>query len=443
MISTKHTALPLHWKVVKLGKFVEKQKGKKPKHLSDKLTDRFNIPYVDIKAFEKNIIRQYTDGERCVLCEDDDFLIVWDGSRSGLVGKAIKGALGSTLVRINFPGVFNDYAFYFLRSKFLEINTRAKGSGTPHVDPDLLWNYDFPLPPLPEQHRIVAKIEELFSELDNGIASLQKAKAQLKTYRQAVLKWAFEGKLTEEWREKRITNKEYRISNNDEVSLVAEKRENYSDNTLPKDWEMVQLKEVTDKITDGEHFKPKTEESGIPFLSAKDVRDEGVLFDNPLYISEETAKKALQRCNPQRGDVLIVSRGATVGRMCVVNTDRQFCLLGSVILIKVNKDINSEFLNYVLKSPIANQKMITISGATAQQAIYLRDIKKIAIPLAPIEEQHQIVQEIESRFSVANKLEEAIEQSLQQAEALRQSILKQAFEGKLVVQEAEESGNED
>ena len=346
MISTKHTALPLHWKVVKLGKFVEKQKGKKPKHLSDKLTDRFNIPYVDIKAFEKNIIRQYTDGERCVLCEDDDFLIVWDGSRSGLVGKAIKGALGSTLVRINFPGVFNDYAFYFLRSKFLEINTRAKGSGTPHVDPDLLWNYDFPLPPLPEQHRIVAKIEELFSELDNGIASLQKAKAQLKTYRQAVLKWAFEGKLTEEWREKRITNKEYRISNNDEVSLVAEKRENYSDNTLPKDWEMVQLKEVTDKITDGEHFKPKTEESGIPFLSAKDVRDGGIDFSSPLFISEETARKALKRCNPERDDILIVSRGATVGRMCIVKTNKVFCLLGSVILIKVKTGFNSLYLTY-------------------------------------------------------------------------------------------------
>jgi restriction endonuclease S subunit len=103
-----------------------------------------------------------------------------------------------------------------------------------------------------------------------------------------------------------------------------------------------------------------------------------------------------------------------------------------VILIKVNKSIDSNFINYVLKSPLANQKMITVSGATAQQAIYLRDIKDIEIPLCSIEEQNKIVQEIESRLGVADKMEESITQSLQQAEALRQSILKRAFKGRLI-----------
>ncbi|MEO8712362.1 MAG: restriction endonuclease subunit S, partial [Parafilimonas sp.] len=242
-------------------------------------------------------------------------------------------------------------------------------------------------------------------ELDKGIEQLKTAQQQLKTYRQSVLKWAFEGKLT---------------------------NENVNDGELPEGWKWVKLSEVAEKITDGEHFRPTTQESGIPFLSAKDVRDQGVSFDDPLFISEETAKKALQRCNPKRGDILIVSRGATVGRMCIVKTDKTFCLLGSVILIKVNKSISSGFINYILKSPLANQKMITVSGATAQQAIYLRDIKDIEIPFCVIEEQNKIVQEIESRLSVADKMEESITQSLQQAEALRQSILKKAFEGKLV-----------
>ena len=84
---------------------------------------------------------------------------------------------------------------------------------------------------------------------------------------------------------------------------------------------------------------------------------------------------------------------------------------------------------------MSNQTMISMSGATAQQAIYLRDIQNIAIPLCSLEEQTQIVQEIESRLSVADKIEESIAQSLKQAEALRQSILKKAFEGKLVPQD--------
>ncbi len=157
-------------------------------------------------------------------------------------------------------------------------------------------------------------------------------------------------------------------------------------------------------------------------------------FTNPLYISPETAEKALARCDPERGDILIVSRGATVGRMCIVNCDEIFCLLGSVILIKPEQEASNRFLFYGLKSPFINRKVVSISGATAQQAIYLRDIQHVASPICSLEEQHQIVQEIESRFSVVEKMEQTIEESLQKAESLRQSILKRAFEGKLVPQ---------
>jgi type I restriction enzyme S subunit len=402
---------PMNWVINRLGDFVYYQKGKKPKSVSNIKTISHSIPYVNIKAFEKGIIDEFTDGDGCVLCEQGDFLMVWDGARSGYIGRSLKGALGSTLVKIQFPGVNLDYAYFYLQSKYLEINTRAKGTGIPHVDPELVWNYNFPLPPLAEQQRIVAKIEELFSELDKGIETLKTAQQQLKVYRQAVLKYAFEGKLT-----------------NPEVK----------EGVLPEGWKMTTLHEVTSKITDGEHFRPKTTTSGIPFLSAKDVRDNGVSFHNPLFIDKETAAKALQRCCPTTGDILIVSRGATVGRMCLVNTDQTFCLLGSVILLKVDKSIFNKYLLFLLKSASINQKIISVSGATAQQAIYLRDIKGIEILLPPMDEQVKIVDEIELRLSVCDKIEESIEQGLQQAEALRQSILKKAFEGKLVPQDSKD-----
>lgn len=199
-MDSKELNLPSSWATVKLGNFVENEKGKKPKNESKIETATHTLPYIDIQAFEENVIRTWADGVGCRLCYDSDFLMVWDGSRSGLVGKGMNGALGSTLVRIYFPSMVNDYAFYFLQSKYQQINTRAKGVGIPHVDPDLLWNYDFPIAPLHEQHRIVAKIEELFSELDKGIENLKTAQAQLKVYRQALLKHAFEGKLTAQWR---------------------------------------------------------------------------------------------------------------------------------------------------------------------------------------------------------------------------------------------------
>ena len=121
--------------------------------------------------------------------------------------------------------------------------------------------------------------------------------------------------------------------------------------------------------------------------------------------------------------------------MCIVETDEIFCLLGSVILIKVGQHLNSDYLTYILKSPFIQKILLNISGSTAQQAIYLRDIKNIVIPICLLEEQNQIVQEIESRLSVCDKLEDSLKDSLQKAEALRQSILKKAFEGRLAPQD--------
>ncbi|WP_201617700.1 restriction endonuclease subunit S [Psychrobacter immobilis] len=228
---------PSSWEVVKLGDFADSEKGKKPKNQQPLQDEKFNLPYIDIEAFEKGIFKSFTDGEKCVICDDSDFLMVWDGSRSGLVGKGLKGALGSTLVRINLPMINNLYGYYYLQSKYLEINTRAKGVGIPHVDPSLLWSYDFPIPPVNEQNRIVDKIETLFSEVDAGIANLTLAKRQLEQYRQSLLKHAFEGKLTAKWREEYAENHGKSLPNADELlEQIQTARRDYHDQQMA-DWE--------------------------------------------------------------------------------------------------------------------------------------------------------------------------------------------------------------
>ena len=369
-------------------------------------------------------------------------------------------------------GVFNEYVYYYLKAAKYIAEERASGTTFREISGTAFGKIPLPFPPLPEQHRIVAKIEELCSELDKGIESLKKAREQLKTYRQAVLKYAFEGKLTKEWRTRQIQagnppepaekllerirkerethykkqvedwEKANELAKTDgkkkpakpqrpkELPPLSEKKLAELPE-LPEEWCWCKLEEISYKITDGEHFRPRTNENGVYFLSAKDIRDSGVSFEDPLYVSEETASKARLRCDPERGDLLIVSRGATVGRMCVVNTDKIFCLLGSVILIKVNKHVNSNYLSYIIKSSFIQKKLLGISGSTAQQAIYLRDIKNVPILITSYLEQNTIVQEIESRLSVCDQLEQTIEDSLKKAEALRQSILKKAFAGEL------------
>jgi type I restriction enzyme S subunit len=422
--------IPKGWELVKLGDLVADPKrdlvdgpfgsNLKADEYVDKGVPVFKIQNIRANRFVDSNI-DYVKKEKAEYLSrhsfvSGDLIITKLGDPLGLCCKVPEkysfGIIVADLMRLRPSTLVVDDQFliYAINSEPVQNQFRAitKGTTRPRVNLTIVREIQIPLPPLPEQHRIVAQIEELLSSLDKGIESLKTAQQQLKVYRQAVLKWAFEGKLT---------------------------NKNVVDGELPEGWKWKNLGEVAVKITDGEHFRPKTQKSGIPFLSAKDVKDEGVSFDEPLFISEETAKKAMQRCNPQKGDILIVSRGATVGRMCIVKTDNRFCLLGSVILIKVKSELNSQYLTYALKSPIINDKMISVSGATAQQAIYLRDIKSIRLPISPLSEQTAIVAEIESRLSVCDKIEESIEQSLKHAESLRQSILKRAFEGKLVPQD--------
>jgi type I restriction enzyme S subunit len=193
--------------------------------------------------------------------------------------------------------------------------------------------------------------------------------------------------------------------------------------------------QLAEKITDGEHLSPNTIDTGVPLLSAKDVREFGVLFDDASYVSAEDAGRFRVRCNPEHGDILIVSRGATIGRSCIVNVDKLFCLMGSVILVKVQSQISSQFLLANLKSTSSVKRLQGVSGSTAQQAIYIRDIRSLPVPLSSQAEQHQIVAEVERRLSIVAGAEAQVDANLRRADRLRQSILKQAFSGQLVPQD--------
>lgn len=396
--------VPDTWCVERLGDFVISEKGKKPKNISKVKTKTHHLPYVNIQAFEKNIVQEYTDGIGCVLCEENDFLMVWDGSRSGYIGKAIKGALGSTLVKINFPGIVNDYAYYFLLSKYLQINTRAKGTGTPHVDPGLLWNYRFPIAPYNEQKRIVEKIEELFSDLEKGIEYLESTEKQLNVYRQAVLKFTFEGG--------NVNRTKY------------------------------MLKDVSAKIQIGpfgtQLHKEDYIEGGIPLINPMHIENGKIVADNSYSITT-TKRDSLPNYIMQVGDVIMGRRGE-MGR-CGLVTEKEkgwFCATGSLFIRPKKELIDSKFLYYFLTGDTTKKYLEENAGGTTMANLNLKIVNNIPAVIPSIKEQRQIVLEVESRLSVCDKIEEMIEESLKQAEALRYSILKKAFEGRLVPQDPDD-----
>jgi type I restriction enzyme, S subunit len=403
--------LPKHWEVKKLGEVCTYSKGKKPAILKESKDNDCSVPYINIKAFEKGIISEYTDGVKCNICNDDDLLMVWDGARCGLIGKAKKGAVGSTLMKI-LPkeNIHKEYLYHFISSKFWTLNTKPKGVGIPHIEPSLLWYFELVVPTLTEQQAIVAKIEELLSELDNGKQQLLTAQKQLKVYRQSLLKWAFEGKLT---------------------------NTNVKDGELPKGWKKVELKNVVEKISDGPFGSNLKSidyvDKGVRVIRLENIGEMEFRDEYKTFITAEKYE-TIKRHTVGKGDIIFSSfisdsiRSAVLPDFIEKAINKADCFLVRADETKMRK----KYLAYYFSSKaMQNQLVNQIHGATRPR-INTTQLKASLIPFAALNEQDEIVSELESKLTICDKIEETISQSLLRAETLRQSILKQAFEGKLV-----------
>ncbi len=418
--------LPPNWSRVKLGDIAKSYKGKKPKRQNTEKNSIFCIPYVDIKAFENRGIDNFTDGEKCTLCEPDEVLIVWDGARCGLVGRGIKGAIGSTLAKIKSDSHLNAFLFYFIKQYYKLINSNPKGVGIPHIEPISFWNLEIPVLPTSIQQKIVAKIEELFSKLDSGVTSLKKAKEQIKTYRQAVLASAFSGRLTRD----HLNPIQLRYP----ISKAADPEIPYG-KELPKGWRWVKLGEVIDSLQYGTSDKASNNENGIPVLRMGNIQEGKLDYSSLKYFDK--SYKELSKYLLNDGDLLFnrTNSAELVGKTALYKKHYPKSIFASYLIrVKVNKSIySSDFLNYYINSLFGKNYIKSVVSQNVGQAnVNGTKLKNMEVPLISLSKQNQIVEEIEKRFSEADNLEKAIDDSIVKAETLRQSILKQAFEGKLV-----------
>jgi type I restriction enzyme S subunit len=300
------------------------------------------------------------------------------------------------------------YLYYHLLRNWKKQNQDKQfGSATNYIRLGNFTGYELPIPPENTQQAIVSKIEELFSELDKDIEELQKAQQQLKTYRQSVLKWAFEGRLT---------------------------NENVKGGELPENWKWVKLGDLMESVRNG--YSKKPDDNGrYKILRISSVRPNKVYTDEVRLLQEEIGIENSLREN----DLLFTRYNGSIdfvgvcGRVPKLNES----LFYPDKLIRCRPTIkewyHSAYIDFAANSRLARQFVLSKVKTTAgQTGISGSDIKEIPIPIPPLEQQYSIVQAIECRLSVADKLENSVNQSLQKAEVLRQSILKNAFEGTLI-----------
>jgi type I restriction enzyme, S subunit len=358
-----------------------------------------------------------------------------------------------TKVRVNTTLINPAWIASFLHTHFLQ--GYFKMLCTHHVNQAsinssfLSKNVYIPLPPLTEQHRIVTKIEELLTQLDAGVTSLKKAQAQLKRYRQAVLKAAFEGRLTQEWRKEhkgkiepasellkkinnsaeRKTRRKYDIQNPIDVTAQP---------TLPKEWVLTQVQNVGTvqlgrQRAPEHHYGPNMR----PYLRVANV------FENRIDLKDVKSMNftddEFDTYHLEYGDILL-NEGQSkelVGRPAIFRDEiRDVCFQNTLVRFRVYDGIIPEYALHLFLFYLQNGRFLKIASQSTNIAhLGAERFAKMSFPLAPLTEQKQILLEIDRHISQIDHLENTITTSLCQAKSLRQSILKQAFEGKLVPQD--------
>jgi type I restriction enzyme S subunit len=355
---------------------------------------------------------------------------------------------GWLVIRNTKAHISSDFLYHILNSPFVysQFSKLAKGSTVKNLNIEAVQQVEIFLPPLPEQHRIVAKIEELFSELDKGIETLKTAKQQLKVYRQAVLKYAFQGDFTKQKRE----NGEYpdvsillsELSKQRKVSNITPKfSDTFEEEYLPqkpKEWIWIRNEALLKYVTSGSRdWKKYYSDNGSIFIRTQDIKTNFLELTDAAYV-KLPVKVEGKRSLVESGDILMTITGANVGKVAIIPDNIPEAYVSqSVALMKLLDIRLSKYLWYYFQSRTYGEGLVGgLVYGVGRPVLSLENMREVAVVLCTLEEQRDIVQEIESRLSVCDKIEESIEQGLQQAEALRQSILKKAFEGKLVPQDS-------
>jgi type I restriction enzyme S subunit len=278
---------------------------------------------------------------------------------------------------------------------FLLYQARMTGSvGQQRVPSEFLEEVELPIPSLEIQKKIVARIEQLLSKINQAKKLKEETKKDIEEIMQAALHQMF----------KRLMNRKTPMKKLEQVCIL---------------------------ITDGTHKTPRYVEKGIPFLSVKNIRETGFLLDNVKYIAPTEHHQLSENCKPKKGDVLYTKIGTT-GIAKVVDIDLEFSIFVSVALLRPDISIIDPFyLETILNSPMARDQAHKLTRGAANRNLVLKDVKRIEIPIATYEEQKRIIDRTNLLQKEIAQLSQYQTQVEDEIELMAQAILKAAFSGRL------------
>lgn len=371
---------------IELGNIVSIAKGKKHDNVfpSNGIGKKRYIQIEDLRS-DDNL--KYTD-DTGVDVSENDMIIAWDGANAGTIGFGLNGFIGSTLARLRFKekGFDTNYLGWFLRSKSDYLRSKCTGATIPHINKSALESLKIPKLDLKTQQEIA----HVLKQADKARQERKAANA-----------------LTDQFLQSSF------------LSLFGDPVKN------EKGWEVKTLEDVCDKITDGTHHSPVNLEAGdYKYITAKNIKEEGILMRNISYVSKEAHKAIYSRCNPEFEDVLYIKDGVTTGIAVVNHLKEEFSMLSSVALLKCNRKILSPyFLVAYLNNDSVYDGIRKNMGGAAITRVTLQKINAIKIILPPLSLQ----QKFAGIVAQAEQLRQKQRDSERELENLFQGLLQRYF----------------
>lgn len=412
--------IPEGWRWTRLVEFATLYNGRAYKQ--NELLSKGRYPVLRVGNLFTNNKWYYSDLdlEPEKFCNTGDLLYSWSASFGPHIWKGDKAIYHYHIWKLEYSQYIDrGYLFYMLLADTEQIKRSGHGLAMIHVTKEGMEKRAFPLPPLAEQKRIVAKIEELLPYIDRYGQAWNKLEQFNSRFpedmKKALLQYAIQGKLVEQRPEEgtgeelfaQIQAEKQRLiqaGKSKKEKPLPEITEDEKPFDIPEGWKWCRLGSILYKLTDGTHSTPSYTTTGIPFLSVKDMSSGKLNFSSCKFISNIEHKELYSRCNPEYGDLLLTKVGST-GIPVIVDTDKPFSLFVSVALLKFNQHlVYNRFLQILINSPMVQLQVTDNTRGVGNKNWVMRDIANTIIVLPPVAEQKRIVEKLEQLLLLCSRL---------------------------------------
>lgn len=424
--------IPESWEWVKLGNVCTIARGGSPRPIKEYITTADDgINWIKIGDTEKDGKYICSTAEKIKpsgasksrMVHAGDFLLTNSMSFGRPYILKVDGCIhdGWLVISQTKEVFYQDYLYWMLSSRYayFQFCDKVSGAVVKNLNSDKVANSVFPLPPLSEQKRIVAKIEELLPYVDRYAAAYEKLEQFNAKFpedmKKSILQYAIQGKLVDQRPEEGTGEELYRQIQTEKQRLIKEGKikkekplaeivEEEIPFDIPTNWKWCRLRDICTKIVDGDHNPP----SGVKYptdflmLSATNINN-GTLMDlnKVRYVTEEVFAVENQRTRVEMNDIFFTIVGS-MGRSCVYRGGYNLCFQRSVAVLTTL--VMPEFLKYVLDTPYIQFFMYANATGTAQKGFYLNQVENLVIPVPPLAEQRRIVAKLEEILPLCERL---------------------------------------